>query len=350
MMRGRYVHSIRDFHLRYGNVVRVAPDELSFADPSAWADIHHRHNTEKTFLKNPIFMAKPESHPVESIPTTTNVADHTRQRRVLEKSFGSGAIKLQEPIVQENISLLIARLREDIEKSRLTKGGQKEALVNMTDWYSFCTFDILGDLAFGEPFGCLQSGAYHKWVEIGTNNIKGLTRQTALKYYPTLYWIVERLLPKSLKEKERYHYAHTVEKVDKRMSLERKRDDFMTPVLKTKGRPEGMSKEEIYCNFGFLIIAGSETTTITLSGITNYLVQSPDVLDKLEREIRSHFSDDMEITSDTIKNLPYLDAVIKEGLRLCTAVPAGNSRIVPPGGATICGEYIPEKVCQHHNL
>ena len=105
-----------------------------------------------------------------------------------------------------------------------------------------------------------------------------------------------------------------------------------------------MTFDEVCCNLGFLIVAGSETTTISLSGILHHLITTPEVLAKLKGEVRGRFEDDTQIVSAAIEEMPYLNAVVQEGLRMCSPVPAGNSRIVPPGGVTICGEYVPAGV------
>jgi cytochrome P450 len=348
MIRGRYVHEVRDMHRHYGPIVRIAPNELSFASPSAWPVLHQRSGARNPFLKNPVFVIKPQNHPVESIPTTTSTEDHERMRGVLEKSFTRGSISLQEPIVQRNIDLMVKQLRDLVDKS-----GRAGATVDMTDWFSHCAFDVIGDLAFGESFGCLEHGKSHKWVAICTNYIKTLTFATALKYYPWFETFLKRAIPMALlseiEAKERYHYDHTVHMVKKRLGLEKKKEDIMTAIIEHVGKKNHMAFDEICCNFGFLIVAGSETTTVTLSGILHHLIAAPEVLARLEKEVCGRFQCDTQIVSAVLEKMPYLNAVTHEGLRMCSPVPAGNSRIVPPGGAIVCGEHIPAGVspCVH---
>lgn len=340
MTQGRYAQTIRELHQKYGDIIRVAPDELSFSDPRAWHDIHQIRSSGKSFPRNPIFFSRPESQPADSIVTTSDDSQHSRMRRVLEKSFTDKSIRAQEPVVQKNVELFIQQLRLLSEKSM----GNA---IDMVKWYSFVTFDIFGDLGFGEPFGCLQSGRDHRWVSLGTNYVKAATIDTAVKYYPWLHWILRTALKitmPSLMQIQQYHYQHSVDKISRRMSLERKERDFMTPLLSNKENFRNLSLDEIYSNFALLIIAGGETSTTALSGITHNLVHHPLVLQTLEAEIFQNFGDDKPITMEALKDLPYLNAVIKEGLRMCNPTPAGNSRIVPDGGALVCGYYIPERV------
>ncbi|KAI1271128.1 cytochrome P450 ClCP1 [Xylaria sp. FL0933] len=90
-----------------------------------------------------------------------------------------------------------------------------------------------------------------------------------------------------------------------------------------------------------LIIAGGETTAAFLSSVVFHLVQYPEVLRKLEAEIREAFTSDEEINVISTNKLPYFNACIKEGLRLAPAVPFGHPRVVPPGAGEVCGQNLP---------
>lgn len=92
---------------------------------------------------------------------------------------------------------------------------------------------------------------------------------------------------------------------------------------------------------------GSETTATTLCGIGNSLVQCPVELRKLEVEIRQTFDDEAEITLRSIQGLPFLNAVIAEGLRMCHPVAGGILRSVTDGGSVVCGHCLPKDVSQY---
>lgn len=93
-----------------------------------------------------------------------------------------------------------------------------------------------------------------------------------------------------------------------------------------------------------LIIGGSETTATLLSGVTYYLLCNPSTLAKLTTEIRNAFQREDEITITSVGQLPYLLACLDEGLRVYPPVPIGLPRVVPKGGATIAGRFVPEDV------
>lgn len=99
--------------------------------------------------------------------------------------------------------------------------------------------------------------------------------------------------------------------------------------------------------------AGSDTTGISLSACFYYLYSNRDKLQKLRDEIDTQaaagrVSD--PITFQEAQALPYLQAVIKEVLRLHPAVGTILPRIVPSGGLELSGYYFPPGVCESHRV
>ena len=86
--------------------------------------------------------------------------------------------------------------------------------------------------------------------------------------------------------------------------------------------------------------AGSETTATLLTAIMNHLLRYPDKHQKLKSVIRDAFRTAKDITMSSTASLPYLNAVIQEGLRIAPPAPTMLPRIVPPGGAQVCGHWL----------
>lgn len=109
-----------------------------------------------------------------------------------------------------------------------------------------------------------------------------------------------------------------------------------------------MSRDEILSSFTFIIVGGAETSATTMTGMFSHLAmpQNKAFLDRLIKEIRSAYEEEDEITVESVTRakLPYLDAVIQEGLRICHPVPSGLPRMVPPGGDEYAGIWLPEGV------
>lgn len=224
-------------------------------------------------------------------------------------------------------------------------GDGRSTRVNIVNWYMFLTFDILGDLGFGESFNCLENSTYHPWVQTIFSYFKSSAFVGALRMYFTMSVdkMLMRCIPTSVKQASQDHYQWAVDKVHRRMNLETQRDDFMSHILRHNDET-GMTIPEIESNTSVLIVAGSETCGTVLSGTTNYLTKSPNAYRKLTEEIRSSFSREEDMTLDSLTDLPYLNAVIEEGLRLCPPNGSGLSHVVPSAGDTVCGEWLPEGV------
>jgi cytochrome P450 len=111
------------------------------------------------FPKNPQWMTPGDNgiHPILS----ANDADHARYQRLLSHAFSERALREREYPSIAYIDFLIRRLRETVVFS---KNGC--AIVDMVQWFNFTTFDIVGDLALGESFRCLEEPKYHGWVSI----------------------------------------------------------------------------------------------------------------------------------------------------------------------------------------
>lgn len=140
---------VKACHDRYGAIVRVSPNELSFDNEGAWKDIYGSRPGHKNFHKDPIHVGSIQSTPGVYTITMANDEDHARQRRALSHAFSTKALLEQEHIVRSYVDLFSNKIRDF---------AQAGTPVNVVNWFAYTTFDIIGDMALGEPFGCLTSG------------------------------------------------------------------------------------------------------------------------------------------------------------------------------------------------
>lgn len=108
-----------------------------------------------------------------------------------------------------------------------------------------------------------------------------------------------------------------------------------------------MSLSEINANASVLVTAGSETTATGLAAATFFLCTHPDVLSKLEREIRTTFRSEAEIDLMSVNQLRYEQAVINETLRIFPPAGGHAIRTVNENGDTILGRCLPPGVRTH---
>ncbi len=330
---------MKDFHARYGGIVRIAPNELSFTDPKAWRDIYGNRPGHLPFERNRTWFKAAKPGDPESVMGHNEEA-HARYRRTLVHAFSEKSLKEQAPMIEGHVDQLVIKLHEVGENTT----------IDLVEWLNFTTFDIAGDLCFGESFDCLKNGKAHPWVEISYDFGKGLALIAAVNFYPPLDKLLRLVIPKQIMQRTTDHIAMSRAKVMKRLSADSNRPDFITHILKqnkeneAKAERKAMSPAEIGLNMTVLIFAGSETTSSALSGMMRMLLQNKETLTKLVHEVRSSFANEADITMASVGRLEYLEAVINEGLRTCPPVVIGVPRIAPAGGEFVCGQFIPEGV------
>jgi cytochrome P450 len=337
LLRGRLPLDNKLLHDKYGSVVRVSPNELAFNSAQAWEDIYGHRQGRPNMHKDPIHVGSVDPLPGASTLTMADDDNHARQRRALAHSFSTKALLEQEEIIQGYVSSLIKNL------GRMADSSESFNLVN---WLNFTTFDIIGDLAFGEPFGCLELGAFHSWVALIYETVKvGALEQATRRFAPAGSWLQSQLLnmiPHHIRQKRRNHLAFSRDKVLRRLQNERtEHKDFIYYILKQREKHD-LKENEIILNGALFIVAGSETTANLLSGLIARLIWNKDKYDKLCTEIRGAFTSENQITYDSTAHLTYLNACLEEGLRIHPPVPTGLLRTVPKGGDTIDGHWVPE--------
>ncbi|KAF2176414.1 cytochrome P450 [Zopfia rhizophila CBS 207.26] len=324
-----------ELHRRYGPVVRIAPNEFSIDDPEA-VKIIYGHGTQYSQWY------RASGHPnIPDLFTDQNSRRHAVLRRKVASLYSMTTLLRMEPCVEQCTALLTERLREF---------AQSQAMFNLQYWLQCYAFDLIGLITVAKRFGLLDDGtdphglfpSLHSYLvycsHVGIYN----------EIHPILYTILSYL------GRGGGHLRNfTSEQVQKRIQalvdVEHKPgsgDDFLAKVMQKHGEdPENFTMNEVFVTCMTNIGAGSDTTSISLSAILWYLLKSPEAFGKLRAEI-----DDMTangeiadpVTFQNAQRMPYLQAVIKEALRMHPATGLPFGRVVPKRGATIAGTFFPE--------
>lgn len=141
---------LKDAHDKYGPVVRLAPNELSFITPEVWYDVYAKRPGQPELPKgNYIPPPGQESlldHPVHE--------EHMRIRKAMRNGFTERAQKDHQPRVRRLIDGLMEQLKT------CAKSGEPTDIAN---WNHLIAYDIVAYLATGEDFKGVEIGAHHKW-------------------------------------------------------------------------------------------------------------------------------------------------------------------------------------------
>ncbi|CAI7628902.1 unnamed protein product [Penicillium discolor] len=333
---------LHKLHSQYGTHVRVAPN---FVSVNSDRGLHDIYGHGKHLQKAKFYNAFPA---IKGVYNTHNAIDksmHGRKRRVLSQAFSDNALKGMEDVMLLHVRQLCAVLAGydgDFESH-----DQKGNVKNMGDWFSYLSYDVMGELCFGKSFDMLISETRRYKV--------GLVDRAANRHYvcglwmPLDTWGLDQIFIRKL-TRDRWNFimnsrVEANERAKERTQIGRDaKKDFFYYLLNAKD-PEtgnGLSTPELWGESNVLMIAGSDTTSTTLAATLFYLVRRPDALAKLCAEVRGAFNEVEEIiTGSQLGELVYLKACIDEALRLAPAVPGAIPREVMQGGAVVDGVFLP---------
>ena len=225
-------------------------------------------------------------------------------------------------------------------------------------WLTCFAFDVNGEITFSKRFGHLDSGK-----DIG--NIAGALAErldycAQVGIYHELhpfFWKIIGLLTYIMKQID-YTFVFTMERMKEhepraadekaKGSSRTKTPDMLTRLMElNQTDPENFSQHDVVIGAYTSIVAGADTTWMSLGSTMFFLHRYPQTLARLREEIddfaaAGKISD--PITWEEAKNMPYVNAVIKEAQRLYAPVALPLWRTVPEGGAMIEGKWFKEGV------
>jgi cytochrome P450 len=225
LIHGTLPLDMLELHQKYGDVVRIAPDQLAFSHPDAWKDIMgHRKSGDLDMER-----AKFYYRPIEDLPTNiinSNGEEHSRLRHQLSHGFSDKFMRDQEGLIGQYIDLFIQRLHEN--------SAARSKPVNLAAWYDYTTFDVISDLAFGESFGSLKNSEYHSWIRMLFDSARIGPILQSLALYPFLKRLLWSMVPESAMGSRKKQIRLTKAKLLRRMEAGKERPDLIESLLKKK--------------------------------------------------------------------------------------------------------------------
>ncbi|KAI7147047.1 Benzoate [Hortaea werneckii] len=354
----RYM-TVHKLHEKYGKLVRVQPNQVSIADPTA-IPVVYGHGTG--FLKSDYYDAFVSIH--RGLFNTRDRAEHTRKRKTVSHTFSTKSVGQFEQYIHHNLEQLASQWDS---KSKLAKQDPRSNGYYKFDalhWFNYVAFDIIGDLAFGAPFGMLEKGADVAEVRMTPDApptaapaIEVLNRRGEVSNaIGTMSWI--KPYAKYIPDPFFYKGVEAVQnlagiaisRVNERLAAAERgeitRTDLLARLMEGKdesGNPLG--REELTAEALTQLIAGSDTTSNTSCALLYHCLTRPNVVKKLQAELDQALPTDEVPMYEQVKDLKYLDMVIQETLRIHSTSSQGLPRVVPPGpGVDLAGHHFPQGV------
>jgi cytochrome P450 len=136
LLRGKLPFNVHRLHEKYGEVVRIAPDELAYINADAWKDIYGHRSGNGEMPKNPLFYQNASFGMLSIIGAPGE--RHGQLRRLLSHGFSEMALKEQEPTIQRYADLLMERLHQFSDGGRIP--------LDMVKWYNVYNLLLRADL------------------------------------------------------------------------------------------------------------------------------------------------------------------------------------------------------------
>ncbi|KAI2615890.1 cytochrome P450 [Hypoxylon sp. NC1633] len=310
---------------KYGPIIRTGPEELTIIDAAVPPAVDGPNNKCTKAVWYDFLL------PEIALNTTRSIGEHNARRRIWDQGFSAKALAVYEERIVEYAETLAARIEEV---------AQKGDPVNVSDWFYWFTFDVMGEFAFGRSFNMLRDKKWHFAVRLLRRAMSLLgpfspvpwLAQIAFYITPWMYivrdwlnmmqWCKDRMGERLLMKVTKPDVAHwLIESSLKKGSLEADR--------------EWLNGDAVT-----IIIAGSDTIAPTLVFAFYELARNP----AHQKILLDELADVNIYDPLALQRCTHLTAVINETLRLHPPVPTGGYRQSPPAGMTIAGTYIPGNI------
>ncbi|KAI0254878.1 cytochrome P450 [Lactifluus subvellereus] len=316
----------------YGPVVRVGPNKVVFNDLSTTKSVYSILKFDKsTYYKS--LLTNDNDHAM----TTLSHASHVSRKKGYAPHYSPTSLTQFQQDMHQSALELVNIL------DRTTKGNAIDCLA----FFRHFMADVVSASSFGYSIGALS-----KWAAgiedplvtaIGDFPKRGIVRSAV----PTWAWKLVCSIPnrrwRQLCNSDRvmteFVSARVYETRLQMVSGSSEQSDRIALVQRLLRHHSGSStdttsdRDVISEHMGHLI-GGCDTTSTTLSYLCWELSRRSDIAKKLQAELDTAMPDCKTLPDISIlRDLPYLSAFVKEGLRLYGAVPSLLERVVPSSSA-----------------
>ncbi|KAL4946987.1 putative cytochrome P450 [Aspergillus filifer] len=325
--RGTYLYKIEEMNKRYGPILRINPEEIVINDPTFYNEVYVAASTRRTEIWVTIERALGSHH------MTQNHELHRRGRKPLEPFFSRLSIDRIEQTIIEEVNMLNERILG------LSGSGR---VIRLDHVFSAFTGDVIGRICSETPPNLIQ----------GEDFGRDCTPMLLLARDPTIYTnrmaqmipdsISSRIYPggdvfRVLREMATTHITATKREklsTEKAEEIQDTKTSIYRHVLFSSGMPESeCDPERLSHEAVILYSAGTATTARTSTIMCFHILSNPYIQERLTdelREIMNGYPDqDNMPTWQTLERLPYLHAIVREGLRLSPGVMRRLPRVSP---------------------
>ncbi|KAK6349522.1 hypothetical protein TWF696_005807 [Orbilia brochopaga] len=341
---GQFIFKLEEWHKKYGPIIRVGPNELHINDPEFYSIAYAPNYKFSNYTPHYNFVGTPDA----SMGIESNSV-HKNRRIVLNPLFSKANIYKLDKNIRRHVSKLASIVSQKAWED-------KDKGIYIGKLFRCLTVDVISEYAYSESLQTLDGDPDSPFFR-------------GMRYLLRTVWVFNFLWPiQSTFQSLPYKLVRLIAPEDVRGIVDVQKlcmdqvDEFLKDPTKACAKSthitifqslmEGndaksfvrLSRNALIGEAWSLVAAGSESTGATLTAAIYEACLNVSVQEKLHQELVEAFpdlqNDDMAYTK--CEKLPYLTAFIKEVMRVAVGVPGRLPRIVPKGGTTAAGTFIPE--------
>ncbi|KAJ5749213.1 Cytochrome P450 [Penicillium nucicola] len=341
--KGHAEVTLYKLHQEHGDYVRLGPNVISVRNLDALKMIY---GINKGYQKTDFYCVQQQlakGRPTPTLFTTTDEEFHAAIKRPISSAYSMSTLTEFEPFVDKTISTLFKKLDGFVESG---------SVCDIAAWLQYYAFDVIGELTFSKPLGFLDKGGDVDGIIVALEHM--LDYSGKIGQIPWLDYLFIKNPLKNLFGRgstgavARFARARLDERLQMRGPSSSPHKDFLARFLEAKAEyPNIVNDNQVFSYTVSNMNAGSDTTAISLRAILYYTLKNPEVYKNLNEELTNAFTEkriSLPVSwKQSQEQLPYLDAVIKEALRLHPAVGLMLERIVPANGLQLPdgGPFLP---------
>ncbi|KAI0456033.1 cytochrome P450 [Xylaria acuta] len=338
---GKLREKLLELHARHGKVVRYGVKCISISDPEVINAVYGSRAGFITADSYKVLLGYQNGKDIPSLVSTRNEKQHGALRRSVANAFTPTAALDYEKWIDVTIEELLESVaRKSTRKSTFD-------LASMALWY---TMDASARFSFGAPLGCLAAeGDVGGSIQLIRDRLSHWARWSS---YPRIERLVHRnpIFKPTTRGPSSMVAAATLKLKartgDRGVSKECREINATPDLLErfleaSKDFPQALDGPGIVGMLMSTISGAGDTTASTIAAMLFYLLKNPEILKKLEDELEDAGIQGVPAFAE-VSRLPYLNAVLKESMRVFTSGSFPMERLVPAGGAVIAGMYFPE--------
>ncbi|KAK3936257.1 cytochrome P450 [Diplogelasinospora grovesii] len=330
---GMYIWEVEKMHEKYGPVVRINPREVHIKDPHFYDEVYAPASRKRD--KDGHFVGV-FGFPLSMIATVGH-EQHRARRALLNAFFSKKSVQaLAESVLQEQEAKLVARL------AGAHAAGE---VLRLDDAYAALTADTIAQYSWGRSSGFLDDPAFKNDIRAALDEISELVH--VARFFPILTRL-SRALPRGLLRRLRPAATAVLDMQDMvtQSSTGEKaagtRGTVFDALRDERVPPQERSADRLEQEGLILVVAGTETTARTLTVASYHLFTNRPLLLRLRDEIRTVMpTPDTEASWSRLEQLPYLNAVVNEAIRLSFGPIFRSTRVAPTEPLTYKNLVIP---------